>query len=76
MSYLQYETMYKDYCYVSRNYDEDIEKILTLENLDTNDVVVEAPFTEVLQPQKTEEELRIQAEKERKLGNACKNRHV
>ncbi|CAI4717123.1 BDN_1c_G0045890.mRNA.1.CDS.1 [Saccharomyces cerevisiae] len=68
MSYLQYETMYKDYCYVSRNYDEDIEKILTLENLDTNDVVVEAPFTEVLQPQKTEEELRIQAEKRKETG--------
>lgn len=39
-----------------------------MENLDTNDVVVEAPFTEVLQPQKTEEELRIQAEKRKETG--------
>lgn len=64
----QYEYMYQNYCYVSQNYDEDIEGYLTLDNLEKNNIVIEAPFTEILQPQKTEEELRIQAEKRKETG--------
>ncbi|CCH61440.1 hypothetical protein TBLA_0E03860 [Henningerozyma blattae CBS 6284] len=68
LSEFQYQTMYEDFCYVSPNYNEDIKNFLTLENLETKDIVVEAPFTEVLQPQKTEEELKIQAEKRKESG--------
>lgn len=68
LSNFQYETMYEDYCYVSPNYDEDLEKYLALDTLEANDVVIETPFTEVIQPQKTEEELRVQAEKRKESG--------
>lgn len=68
LSYLQYEKMYKDYCYVSQDYEADIEGYLTLGNLENKNVVVEAPFVEVQAPQKSEEELRIQAEKRKESG--------
>ncbi|GAV46482.1 hypothetical protein ZYGR_0A00740 [Zygosaccharomyces rouxii] len=68
LSPFQYKTMYEDYCYVSQSYDEELEKYLSLDNLETNNVVLEAPFTEVVQPQKTEEELRLQAEKRKESG--------
>lgn len=68
LSNYQYRKMYQDYCYVSPNYGEEINKYLTMENLIAKNVVVEAPFTEIIQPQKTEEELRIQAEKRKENG--------
>ncbi|SMN18629.1 similar to Saccharomyces cerevisiae YNL059C ARP5 Nuclear actin-related protein involved in chromatin remodeling, component of chromatin-remodeling enzyme complexes [Maudiozyma saulgeensis] len=68
LSGYQYRKMYEDYCYTSQNYNEDIDHYLTLDNLADKNVVIEAPFTEVLQPQKTEEELRIQAEKRKETG--------
>ncbi|CCE62469.1 hypothetical protein TPHA_0C03160 [Tetrapisispora phaffii CBS 4417] len=64
----QYETLYKDYCYVSPDYAKELEDILSLEQLEKKDIVVEAPFTEIMQPEKTEEELRIQAEKRKENG--------
>ena len=64
----QYRKMYEDYCYVSRDFDTDITKYLTLENLEEKDIIVESSFTEVLHPEKTEEELRIQAEKRKESG--------
>lgn len=68
LSPFQYKTMYEDYCYVAQSYDEELEKYLTLDNLEAKDVVLEVPFTEVVHPQKTEEELRIQAEKRKESG--------
>lgn len=68
LSGYQYRRMYEDYCYVSQNYNEEITKCLTLDHLQEKNIVVEAPFTEILQPQKTEEELRIQAEKRKETG--------
>lgn len=64
----QFQSMYHDFCYVSRDYDEEIQNILTMEALETKDIVVEAPFTEIAQPQKTDEELRLQAEKRKETG--------
>lgn len=68
LSTLQYEQMYKDYCYVSNDYYEEINGYLKLDNLEKNNVVLEAPFTEIQAPQKSEEELRIQAEKRKESG--------
>ncbi|QLG72535.1 hypothetical protein HG535_0D02430 [Zygotorulaspora mrakii] len=68
LSNFQFETMYQDYCYVSTNYEKDIDSYLTLQSLEAKNIVVEAPFTEVIQPQKTEEELRIQIEKRKESG--------
>lgn len=68
LSNLQFQTMYADYCYVSPNYEEDLKTFLALDKLESKNVVVEAPFTEVIQPQKTEEELRLQVEKRKESG--------
>ncbi|EDO16711.1 hypothetical protein Kpol_1003p16 [Vanderwaltozyma polyspora DSM 70294] len=65
---LQYQKLYHDYCYVSPDYSADIDKYLTLDVLEEKNIVVEAPFTEITQPQKSEEELRIQAEKRKETG--------
>ncbi|CUS23983.1 LAQU0S13e00672g1_1 [Lachancea quebecensis] len=64
----QFQTLYEDFCYVSVDYQDEIRKILTLEELETKNIVVEAPFAEIIQPEKSEEELRIQAEKRRETG--------
>ncbi|AET38778.1 actin-related protein ARP5 Ecym_3285 [Eremothecium cymbalariae DBVPG len=64
----QFESMYRDFCYFSTNFEEEISTLLTMENLESKDIVVEAPFTEIVQVQKTEEELRLQAEKRRETG--------
>lgn len=68
LSTAQYQRVYQDYCYVAKDYDQEIQTILNLDVLEKKNVVIEAPFTEVLQPQKTEEELRIQAEKRKESG--------
>ncbi|SCU84597.1 LAMI_0C08130g1_1 [Lachancea mirantina] len=67
-TYHQFESLYQDFCYVSQDYEAEIKNILTLEELETKDVVVEAPFTEILPPEKSEEELRLQAEKRKETG--------
>lgn len=64
----QFQNLYQDFCRFSSNYDEEIDRILSLEALETENVVIEAPFTEVFQPEKSEEELRIQAEKRKETG--------
>lgn len=68
LSSFQYRTMYEDYCYVSHDYERELEGFLDINTLETRNVVVEAPFVEIIQPQKTEEELRIQAEKRKESG--------
>lgn len=64
----QYQTMYHDYCYVSPDYNHDINNYLTLENLENKNKIIEVPFTEIQQVQKTEEELKLQAEKRKETG--------
>ncbi|CEP62149.1 actin-related protein ARP5 LALA0_S04e08944g [Lachancea lanzarotensis] len=64
----QFEVLYRDYCYVSEDYQADIQTILTMEELETKNIVVEAPFSELVQPEKSEEEIRLQAEKRRETG--------
>lgn len=68
LSSFQFRTMYEDYCYVSQDYERELKGILNIETLESQNIVVEAPFVEVIQPQKTEEELRIQAEKRKESG--------
>lgn len=63
-----FQSMYYDHCYFAKNYEDELDKMLQLDVLEKKDVVMEAPFTEVVHPQKTEEELRIQAEKRRETG--------
>ncbi|CCF60183.1 hypothetical protein KAFR_0J01160 [Kazachstania africana CBS 2517] len=68
LSTFQYQQMYTNYCYVSPDYSNDIDTMLKLDVLEEKNIVIEAPFTEIMQPQKTEEELRIQAEKRKETG--------
>lgn len=63
-----FQSMYHDHCYFAKTYDEEINEMLTLEALESRNVALEAPFIEVVQPQKTAEELRVQAEKRRETG--------
>lgn len=68
LSEYQFQQLYQDYCYVSPNYKEEISKCLTLDVLEDRDIVIEVPFTEVTQPQKSEEEIRLQSEKRKESG--------
>lgn len=68
LSFSQFESMYRDYSYVATDFAAELESMLTMEQLETKNVVVEVPFTEVNSIQKTEEELRSQAEKRRETG--------
>ncbi|CAG97943.1 actin-related protein ARP5 [Kluyveromyces lactis] len=63
-----FQSMYQNHCYFAKNYEEEVSDMFKLDVLENKDIVLEAPFTEVIQPQKTEEELRIQAEKRRETG--------
>lgn len=64
----QIDNIVKDYCYVSKNYEEELKTVLNVDTLEDTDIIVEAPFTEVIQQQKTEEELARQAEKRKESG--------
>lgn len=64
----QIDNLIKDYCYVSKNYQDELKVALNLDKLEEFNVTVEAPFTEVEKIQKTEEELEKQAEKRRETG--------
>ncbi|KAL6944441.1 hypothetical protein ACO0RG_001178 [Hanseniaspora osmophila] len=68
LSNYQFESMYKDFSYISPNYHEEINNVLELDNLESKDIVVESPFQEVLLPTKTEEELAAQAERKKQLA--------
>ncbi|OUM52812.1 hypothetical protein BVG19_g2039 [[Candida] boidinii] len=61
----QVKDMLHEFCYVSKDYDKEIKDYLDLNNLEKNDIVIQAPFTEIIKPQKTEEELKLEAEKKR-----------
>ncbi|KAH3680013.1 hypothetical protein WICPIJ_008446, partial [Wickerhamomyces pijperi] len=64
----QSENLIKDFCYVSKDYETELAKALDLNYLETFDITVEAPFTEVEKTQKSEEELARQAEKRKESG--------
>ncbi|KAH3679392.1 hypothetical protein WICMUC_001012 [Wickerhamomyces mucosus] len=64
----QIDNLVKDFCYVSRNYENELSKALSLDTLETFDITVEAPFTEIEKQQKSEEELARQAEKRKESG--------
>lgn len=68
LSSFQYEYMYHNFCYTSGNYSKELENLLSLDVLEDKNIVIEVPFTEILQPKKSEEELKRQAEKRKETG--------
>lgn len=68
LNQFQLENMFKDHCYVSANYREEVASILEMDNLVTKDRCLQVPFVEVVKQVKTEEELALEAEKRRESG--------
>jgi actin-related protein 5 len=64
----QIDNLVKDFCYVSKNYEDELQSILDLDNMEEKDITCEAPFTEVEKQQKSPEELARQAEKRKESG--------
>ncbi|KAK6458992.1 vacuolar targeting, actin-related protein [Scheffersomyces xylosifermentans] len=62
--------LFKDYCYVSTDYKEEINHILDMDVLEEKDIVVQAPVEISVgnEKKKSEEELARQAEKRREQG--------
>ncbi|KAH7328119.1 putative chromatin remodeling complex subunit [Stachybotrys elegans] len=64
----QAEHMLRDYCYVSKDYDNEIASYLDWTGLEDRDVVIQYPFTEEVVVQKSEEELARIAERKKESG--------
>ncbi|ODV59431.1 actin-related protein ARP5 [Ascoidea rubescens DSM 1968] len=64
----QFEILMRNHCYVSKDYQEEINHIFDLNVLEKTDVLIEAPYVENVQPIKTEEELKRIAEKRKESG--------
>ncbi|TGO63162.1 hypothetical protein BOTNAR_0104g00100 [Botryotinia narcissicola] len=64
----QMEYMVQDHCYLSRDYDEEVGKYLDWTGLEDRDRVIQYPYTEVIEVQKSEEELAKIAEKRKESG--------
>ncbi|KAI9681503.1 MAG: Nuclear actin-protein involved in chromatin remodeling [Caeruleum heppii] len=68
MTSLQAEEMVREHCYISRDYEDELSKMLDWTGLEDRDHVVQYPFTEQVTIQKTEEELARAAEKRKEGG--------
>ncbi|KAK4991133.1 Actin-related protein 5 [Elasticomyces elasticus] len=64
----QVEDLVRQHCYVSQDYSRDSVAFLDWTGLEDRDVVVQMPFTERVEIQKTEEELARAAEKRKEGG--------
>lgn len=62
--------LFKDYCYVLENYQEDLKHILDMDVLEHTDIVVQAPVDVSVgtEKKKSEEELARQAQKRKEQG--------
>ncbi|VVT54363.1 uncharacterized protein SAPINGB_P004038 [Magnusiomyces paraingens] len=58
----------RDYCYVSKNYAQELADFLKYDGLENRERVVQAPFTENVAPEKTAEELRQIEERRKESG--------
>lgn len=68
ISQQQVESMIKEFCYVSNDYAAELDNLMDLNYLHDKDIIVEASFNEIIQPQKTEEEIQKQHEKRIQQG--------
>ncbi|RKF59831.1 Actin-like protein arp5 [Golovinomyces cichoracearum] len=65
---LHTESMFKDHCYLSKNYDEELANYLDWNYLEKHDCVIQFPYTEEIIIQKSQEELDKIAEKRKESG--------
>ncbi|KZM27846.1 DNA repair [Ascochyta rabiei] len=64
----QAEDLVREHCYVSRNYEDELSHYLDWTGLEDRNHVIQAPYTEQIVVQKTEEELAAAAEKRKESG--------
>ena len=64
----QAEDLVREHCYVSQDYQQELDSYLDWEGLEERDHIVQHPYTEQIVPQKSEEELARQAEKRKESG--------
>ncbi|CAH0048874.1 unnamed protein product [Clonostachys solani] len=64
----QAEHMVKEYCYLSRDYDQELKGYLDWTGLEDRDIVIQYPFTEEVIVQKSAEELARIAERKKESG--------
>lgn len=64
----QAEYAVREHCYVSQDFDEELSKFLSWEALDKRDRVIQYPYTEIVEVQKSQEELDRAAEKRKESG--------
>ncbi|KAI6382086.1 hypothetical protein MCOR25_000963 [Pyricularia grisea] len=68
MNTSQTEHMLRDFCYVSKDYDEELKTYLDWTGLEDRERIIQYPFTEEVIVQKTEEELAKIAERKKESG--------
>lgn len=61
----QVENLIHDHCYVSDNFNKEINRGLNLDYLEDHDITLEAPFNEIIIVEKTEEELKNEENRRR-----------
>lgn len=64
----QAEYMLKEYCYNSKDYDNEVKNYLRWDGLEERDIVIQYPYTEEVIVQKSEEELAKIAERKKESG--------
>jgi len=64
----QFEDLVREHCYISNDYEQELSNYLDWTGLEDRDHIIQWPFTEVIIPQKSEEELARQAEKRKENG--------
>lgn len=66
----QSTNLFEEFCYILKDYQEELSNYLSLDVLEEKDIVAQAPidFHPVVEKKKTEEELARQAEKRREQG--------
>ncbi|KAI9659924.1 MAG: Nuclear actin-protein involved in chromatin remodeling [Bathelium mastoideum] len=64
----QAEDLVREHCYISQDYQQELDSYLDWEGLEERDHIIQHPYTEQIVPQKSEEELARQAEKRKESG--------
>lgn len=64
----QIERLLHEHCYISQDYDRDLNTFFEWTGLEDRDRVIQYPFTEHIVPEKTEEELAKIAERKKESG--------
>ncbi|KAI9704015.1 MAG: Nuclear actin-protein involved in chromatin remodeling [Bogoriella megaspora] len=64
----QAEDLVREHCYISQDYQRELDSYLDWEGLEERDHIIQHPYTEQVVAQKSEEELARQAEKRKESG--------